>query len=162
MAEVVHMRPAVPSDGVFLGDMLVEAANWRVGAARPRHEVLSTSHRRYVAGWMRPSDVGIIAVDGTGEPIGAAWYRVLPPDEPGFGFVGTSVPELIIGIRPVWRARGIGRALLQELTARAAASGYRRISLSVEHDNFARLLYQSEGFIVTTAGPVRDTMVRVL
>ncbi len=29
------IRPAIPSDGAFLADMVVEAANWRAGATRP-------------------------------------------------------------------------------------------------------------------------------
>ena len=40
MPESWSLRPAVQADGVFLGDMVVEAANWRAGAVRPRHEIL--------------------------------------------------------------------------------------------------------------------------
>lgn len=162
MPESLSIRAAVQADAVFLGDMLVEAANWRAGGARPRHEVLSSSHRRYVVGWMRPSDAGVVAMTSFGDPVGAAWYRLLPPDDPGFGFVGTAVPELIIGVRPVWRAQGVGRMLLRALVQRAAESGHRRISLSVERDNFARGLYRSERFVVTSRGLLRDTMVRVV
>lgn len=162
MFDVVRTRPARQSDAVFLGDMAVEAANWRHGGARPRHEVLGSDYRRYVAGWMRPADAGVIALDAHGDAVGAAWYRLLPRDEPGFGYVGTAVPELIIGVRAVWRAQGVGRLLLRELVQQASASGYRRISLSVERDNFAHSLYQSEGFSVVSRGLLRDTMVRVI
>ena len=41
----------------------------------------------------------------------------------------------------------------------ARDQGHPRLSLSVERDNFARTLYRSEGFVVTDAGSVRDTMV---
>jgi GNAT superfamily N-acetyltransferase len=157
------IRSATQADGAFLGDMLVEAANWRRGAARPRHEVLgSEDHRRYVSGWMRPGDAGFVAVDANGQPIGAAWYRVLPRTDPGFGYVGTGVPELIIGVRSIWRAHGVGRALLHRLCDHARAAGYARLSLSVERDNFAATLYRSEGFAVTQPGMGRDTMVKRL
>ncbi|MCX6500825.1 MAG: GNAT family N-acetyltransferase [Microbacterium sp.] len=155
-----RIRPAVQADGAFLADMVVEAVNWRAGAARPRHQILDDlRHGRYVTGWMRPSDVGAVAVDEQDQPIGAAWYRMLPRTEPGFGYVGTGVPELIIGVRPIWRAHGVGRALLQWLVAAARAEGHSRLCLSVERDNFARTLYRSEGFVVTEAGNGRDTMV---
>lgn len=158
-----QVRPAVQSDGAFLGDMVVEAANWRPGAARPRHEVLtSPEHSRYVAGWMRPGDAGFVAVDAQGEPIGAAWYRLLPRTDPGFGYVATGVPELIIGVRPIWRAHGVGRLLLQRLCDHARDQGFGRISLSVERGNFATTLYRSEGFAVTQSGMGRDTMVKRL
>ncbi len=158
-----RVRPAVQADGAFLGDMVVEAANWRQGGARPKHEVLtSPDHNRYVTGWMRPGDAGFVAIDAHDQPIGASWYRMLPRMEPGFGYVGTGVPELIIGVRPIWRAHGVGRTLLQQLCDHARAQGFGRISLSVERGNFAQTFYRSEGFAVTSAGMGRDTMVKRL
>lgn len=158
-----RIRTAVPSDGAFLGDMAVEAANWRSRAAQPRHQVLSAQeHGRYIAGWMRPGDAGVVAVDEADGPIGAAWYRVFPHMAPGFGYVGTAVPELIIGVRPIWRAHGVGRALLQRIADDARDAGYARLSLSVEHGNFAVSLYRDEGFALVSAGEERDTMVKRL
>lgn len=72
------------------------------------------------------------------------------------------MPELIIGVRPLWRAHGVGRRLLQELCDVARAAGYARVSLSVERGNFAATLYRSEGFAVTASGIGRDTMVKRL
>jgi len=157
------IRPAVLSDGSFLADMVVEAANWQAGATRPRPSVLSDPvYRNYIAGWQRPADRGFVAIDGQERPIGAAWYRLLASDVPAHGFVAAGVPELIIGVRPVWRAQGVGRALLQALTDVARAAGYARLALSVEHGNFAEGLYRSEGFAVVASRGNRDTMVRLL
>jgi len=157
------IRVARGSDGAFLADMTVEAANWRAGAARPRYEVVtSPEYRRYIAGWMRPGDAGFVAESARGEAIGAAWYRTLARDEAGFGWVGAGVPELVIGVRPIWRAHGIGRALLQRLVDHARDQGFARISLSVERDNYAATLYRSEGFAVTQPGMGRDIMVKRL
>lgn len=157
------VRAAGAADGTFLADMVVEAANWRSGGARPRHEVISSpEYQRYLAGWMRPGDAGFVATTGAGEPIGAAWYRLFPRADPGFAYVGTGVPELIIGVRPIWRAHGIGRLLLHRLADQARAAGYARLSLSVERGNFAAVLYRSEGFAVVRSGIGRDTMVKTL
>jgi GNAT superfamily N-acetyltransferase len=157
------IRPAISSDGVFLADMVVEAANWRAGATRPRPMVLADPvHRGYIAGWQRPSDAGVVAVDGDAKPIGAAWYRLFGEDAPANGFVATGVPELIIGVRPLWRAQGVGRALMRGLTDAARTAGFARITLSVEHGNFASSLYRSEGFAVVGTRSGRDIMVRVL
>lgn len=157
------VRAARQSDGTFLADMVVEAANWRAGGDRPRHEVLAgADYQRYLAGWMRPGDAGMVAESPAGEAVGAAWYRMFPRTEPGFGYVGTGVPELIIGVRPIWRSHGVGRLLLHTLCDEARAQGFGRISLSVERGNFAVTLYRSEGFAVTTAGMGRDTMVKRL
>lgn len=156
-------RPAVQADGAFLADMVVEAANWRQGGLRPRHEILThPDHSRYIAGWMRSGDAGVVALDEQDEPVGAAWYRVLPRTDSGLGYLATGVPELIIGVRPIWRAHGVGRALLQRLCEQARADGHGRISLSVERGNFAQILYRTEGFAVTQSGFGRDTMVKLL
>ena len=163
MPAAFRIRAATQADGTFLGDMVVEAVNWRPGAARPKHELIAGSeHSRYVSGWKQPGDAGFVAEDAHGEPIGAAWYRMLPRTDPGFGYVGTGVPELIIGVRPIWRAHGVGRALLQRLCEHARGQGFARISLSVERGNFAATLYRSEGFAVVEAGHGRDTMVKRL
>lgn len=157
------LRAAGQADGAFLGDMLVEAANWRPDGGRPKHQVLTgAEHKRYVTGWMRPGDRGFIAVAPNAEAIGAAWYRTFPRSDPGLGYVDVGVPELIIGVRPIWRAHGVGRALLRSLCDQARADGYGRLSLSVERDNFATTLYRSEGFAVTQPGIGRDTMVKRL
>ncbi len=157
------IRPAVPADGGFLADMVVEAANWRAGATRPRPAILADQrHRAYVAGWQRPADRGVVALDGAGRAIGAAWFRLFGGDRPSLGFVAAGVPELIIGVRPMWRSQGVGRALLRALADRARREGYARLALSVEHGNFAHDLYRSEGFTVVASAAGRDTMVRVL
>ena len=70
--------------------------------------------------------------------------------------------KLLTGVRPIWRAHGVGRALLQRLCDHARSSGFGRISLSVERGNCAHQLYRSEGFAVTQAGHGRDTMVKRL
>ncbi len=157
------IRSALPADGGFLADMVVEAANWRAGAVRPRPVILAdATHAAYVSGWQRPADRGVVAVDPEGRPVGAAWYRLFGADRPSMGFVATGVPELIIGVKPLWRAQGLGRALLRALTEDARAGGYARLALSVEHGNFAHDLYRSEGFSVIASARGRDTMVRRL
>ena len=157
------VRAARQSDGAFLADMVVEAANWRPEAERRRHEVLAgADYQRYLTGWMRPGDAGVVALSPGAEPVGAAWYRMFPRTEPGFAYIGTGVPELIIGVRPIWRSHGVGRLLVQRLCEHAREEGFGRISLSVERGNFAATLYRSEGFAVTSAGIGRDAMVKRL
>lgn len=157
------VRPAIAGDGAFLADMVVEAANWRAGVTRPRPVVIADpAYRGYIAGWQRPSDQGVVALDPDGKPVGAAWYRLFAPDAPSLGFIGAGVPELIVGVRPLWRAQGVGRALIRRLTDAARAAGFARLTLSVEHGNFAEALYRSEGFAVVGGSGDRDTMVRRL
>jgi GNAT superfamily N-acetyltransferase len=158
------IRRAAPGDGSFLADMLVAAVNWSPEwKKRSRRRVLSmprTAH--YIAGWPRDTDLGVLA-EADGEPIGAAWLRFLPAEDPGYGFVAADVPELTIGIADAWRGRGAGRALLRAIAAEARAAGIGRISLSVERKNVAQRLYLSEGYrVVDSSDKDSDTMVKDL
>ena len=156
------IRPAVPADGGFLADMVVEAANWRAGATRPRPAILADArHGSYVAGWQRPADRGVVAVDADGRPIGAAWYRLFRRENPGYGFVDEETPELAIAVVPNRRGRGIGEALLEALVERARADGYSALSLSVERENPVLVsFYEQHGFSVLGNGDEHSLTMR--
>jgi GNAT superfamily N-acetyltransferase len=158
-----RIRRAARADASFLVEMVCEAANWHPDRVRPKAELLADGVvLRSVRGWQRPGDDGVVAELDSGEPIGACWYRVLPRNEPGRGFVATGVPELTLGVRPVHRAQGVGRALLAAACDLARTAGHQRISLGVDRENFAERLYRSEGFVVVASTAGADTMVRTL
>ena len=133
------IRHAGAQDLPFLRDMLRHAyyARWGDEADVPLE--------RYVAGWGRPGDSALVAIDEF-QPVGAAWYRLFEEDEPGYGFVNEGTPELTIAIVPSRRGRGLGEELLTALLEQARSEGYGRISLSVEPDNPALRLYEQHGF----------------
>jgi GNAT superfamily N-acetyltransferase len=157
------VRPGTADDVRFIVDMLVEAANWDPMHRQPRVAVLADPMvAHYISGWPRPSDRALIAIDGDETPIGACWFRIFPRNSPGYGWVASGVPELGLGVSPVWRAQGVGRELLRQTLALAASLGHQRLSLSVERANYAQRLYQSEGFVVVSSGENADTMVKAL
>ena len=77
----------------------------------------------YVEGWPRDGYVGVVAEDEHGEPVGAAWYRHLSDDDPGYGFIDPSIPEVTIGVVARRRGQGVGRDLLEALAAEASRAG---------------------------------------
>lgn len=156
-------RTADGEDSDFMAAMLVEAVGWRPGVIKPSvPAVLSDEHfARYLVGWPRSGDVGVIAVHA--EPCGAAWCRLLPAEDPGYGFVSPDIPEVAIGVHPLHRGRGVGRRLLKALADRARSHGFDRLSLSVEEDNTVALsLYRSSGFEEITLADGAWTMVLTL
>jgi GNAT superfamily N-acetyltransferase len=158
-----RIRRAVRADASFLVEMVCEAANWHPERTRPKADLLADATvMRAAKGWKRPSDDGVVAVEATEEPIGACWFRVLSRADAGDGFVAAGVPELTLGVRPIHRAQGVGRALLEAACDLARAAGHQRISLRVERENFAERLYRSEGFVVAEAGDRHDVMVKTL
>jgi ribosomal protein S18 acetylase RimI-like enzyme len=160
MGPTYHVRPEAAADREFLAMMVFEAAFWRPDRRRPSFEVAvgDPMLARYVEGWGRPGDAGVVAVRGS-ERLGAALHRLFDPERPGYGFVGPGIPELTIGLVASERGHRVGTVLLQGLIGEARAAGYPAISLSVEVDNPALRLYQRLGFRRVDAGDNAWTML---
>lgn len=152
--------------------MLFEAAYAiEDGMTHPRELRAVPELARYVEGWGRPTDLGVVAVAGcpgddtapAGQEtrrlgdaaIGAAWARLLTGDRPGYGYVDDETPEVAIAVAPGRRAGGTGRLLLNGLVA-AARLRFPGLCLSVRVDNPARRLYERVGFRLATGTAVPD------
>ena len=147
------IRRGGQKDVPFLRDMLRHAFYWREN----RPDTGDLPVYRYVAGWGRKGDAAAIAIDDA-RPAGAAWYRLFRRDEPGFGFIDESTPELAIAVVPSQRGKGIGSDLLSALMARARSEGFDALSLSVDRDNPALALYERHGFRKVAETPHAYTM----
>lgn len=152
-----ELRAGTADDHAFLAEMLAEAVHWRPDAERPEpEEVLRRPElSRYLASWGREGDRALLAVHGD-EPVGAAWFRLFSAEEPGYGFVDATVPELGMAVAAPARRLGIGRALLSALVVQAQLDDHLALSLSVDDDNPARALYTELGFEPVDAGERDD------
>ena len=137
------VREVQIGDMPFLWEMLFEAAavSEYIRALGKKQALALPTSQKYLAGWGRPGDAGVIALDQA-QPVGAAWYRLFPAQEPGYGFVASTIPELTIGVHEAARGQGAGQALLQALIELAQSQGYAALSLSVDCTNPARHLYE--------------------
>lgn len=142
----VTLRSALASDTAFLTEMLVTAAFWRPeGPVGTSDDVLCVPElAHYVSDWPQPGDLGVVAE--ADQPVGAAWLRFFPADDPGYGFIDVATPEVSMGVVGSWRRRGVGRRLLEALISAAHETGLPALGLSVELDNFALRLYEDLGF----------------
>jgi GNAT superfamily N-acetyltransferase len=157
------IRAAARGDTEFLIDMLVEAINWLPERNWSRERIMADpAIAHYVSDWMRPDDLGVIAVDAAGSPVGAAWLRYLGAADRGYGYLSDDVPEMTMGVAEPWRGRGVGRVLLRAVLDAAREHGMAAVSLSVERANFAARLYSSEGFRTVESFEDSDTMVAEL
>lgn len=134
------IRRGSQADVPFMRSMLAHAYGWRVNALDA--EIPLT---RYVDNWDRPGDVALVATE-TGHRVGAAWFRVFRPTEPGYGFVDEKTPELTISVVPSRRKHGVGQELLDALLTKASEEGHAAVSLSVEQDSPAVQFYERNGF----------------
>lgn len=150
------VRDATVADYPFLEDMLYEASFAMDEPKPPRDAIQQPQIFRYISGWGRSGDRALVA-DVAGQRVGAAWYRLFPISDPGYGFVDEATPELSIAVTPGQRGRGVGRALLERLLDEAQADGFDALSLSVARSNApARGLYERCGFQVVAVDEAED------
>lgn len=151
------IRSAAAEDEPFLVEMLYEALFVPPGKPPFSRDIVDTPGlARYAKGFGHQStDVGFVADNPAGLPIGAAWVRQLTEDNPGYGFVDGDTPELSIAVTPKHRGHGIGTALLEALVEVVL-----RCSLSVDERNRAVSLYERFGFVVVATDGPSLTMLR--
>ena len=147
----IHVRPLEPGDDDFLREMFVETFFWRDGPQHSLEDVLAIPEAgKYILGWGRPGDAGVVALSDAGEKLGAAWYRLFSTADHGYGFVSDEIPELGIAVTPSYRGRRVGRRLMEDLITLAQGQGRPGLSLSVEDGNSrAARLYESLGFVIS-------------
>jgi len=134
----VPVRTGEPGDTAFIVEMA------RFASAIADRPLPPADDPELARGLPRSPDTAVLAVDHDGHPVGAAWWHfrdsplVVTPD-------GEPVPELVIAVMPADRGHGVGRCLLDALTARAAEHGYDRLSLNVHIGQPRRPALQPRG-----------------
>lgn len=156
------LRPLAASDEPALWEILYHAVHVPPGEPLPPREIVQQPGlARYAAGWGRPNDLGFLALDAAGQPVGAAWLRLLTGETRGYGYVDDRTPELSVALLPGHRGRGIGTRLLVRLLD-AAQERFPAVSLSVSADNPALRLYERLGFRSAGVHGASLTMVKAL
>ena len=152
-----QLRPATSDDLPFLKAMCYLAAfpSKATTASEQAFDEAAVDNpwlKDFVDGFGRDGDYGLIAVDGTGENLGAAWYR---------NYKKTGLPpyELSIAVRGGNQEQGVGNELLNGLLGHARAAGISELSLQVEPDNTrANALYEKLGFVSIAKNDGYDVM----
>jgi GNAT superfamily N-acetyltransferase len=109
---------------------------------------------RYVAGWGKDGDMGVIA-EKNAVAVGAAWVRLWSDDNRGYGYIVDDTPELAIAVIPKMRGKGIGTALLAKLLE-LTQSQFPAICLSTQTANPALRLYKRTGFVLVEGSEVMN------
>jgi GNAT superfamily N-acetyltransferase len=143
----VEISPATVEDEETLWLMLTFAASMGNGGMAEVEKARSDPYlSTYVDDWgKKAGDVGVIARDAGGLPLGAAWLR-LSHDATKLRVADQSVPELATGVLPHARGSGVGTGMMQSLI-QLAAPRYPQITLSVRAENPARHFYARLGFV---------------
>ena len=158
------IRRGEVSDIPLMYLMLFEAAATNPEIAKMDKEAaLSLPQiRKYVEGWGREGDECYVAAEAAGKPLGAAWFRLFPGENPGYGFISEEIPELTIGVADDARRRGIGSALMERIIETAREEGYSALSLSVESNSNAVGLYERFGFVTRGKSEQRPSSMTMM
>jgi GNAT superfamily N-acetyltransferase len=153
---MVEIRDLRADEIGFLRDMLYAALKWNPKRRLPPKALLLRLPQltMFYEGWGRPGDTGLVA-ELAGRPVGLAWYRFFTEKVHGEGYVDEATPEVAIAVADGHRGSGLGTQLMEAIHERARADGVAQISLSVDHDNPARRLYERLGYVEVAPGDER-------
>ena len=137
----VNIRRMRPDEAGLLREFLYQAIYLPAGTEPPPRSVVDLPELRvYTENFgTRPGDFCLVAeVDG--QVVGAAWSRIMED----YGHIDNDTPSLALSLLPDCRGQGIGTRLLNGLLALLQNQGYQRASLSVQIENPALRLEQSQ------------------
>ncbi len=110
------------------------------------HPYLEKYYKNY---GLYATDIGVYAMVDN-KVAGAAWVRMLKGDHEGnnrgLAFVDDQTPELVIGVKPPYRNKGIGTVLMQQLLTEVGFS-YKQLALAVESGSAAYTFFEKLGFV---------------
>ena len=145
---MVAIRELRPDETAFLREMLYAAIAWNPERRLPlpAAELMELPQlTMFHEGWGRPGDTALVAEED-GRLLGLAWYRFFTEAVHGEGYVDEQTPEVAVAVIEGRRGSGLGTALMEAIHERARTDGVEQISLSVDHDNPARRLYERLGY----------------
>src|SRR5262249_31110194 len=139
----ITIRRATTADVPFLQAMI-----WQALLASPNvlaHHGLETiqqSEERYWSSWTEQSDPAFVAVDATGQRLGAIVLKPNDTNEPVSGW------QFGIGVEGQVRGQGVGQQLIERVIALAREKGAGHVNLLVDPSNTRAIaLYQRMGFV---------------
>jgi len=137
-------------------------------AARLDETEESLKHHPYLEQYERnfgsySGDIGVYMIADK-KVAGGAWVRILAN---GFGHIDDDTPELVFAVKPEFRNKGIGTAVMNQLFIEVSKV-FSQMSLSVRENNPVIALYERLGFTKVegserenTAGSTSFTMLKV-
>lgn len=145
----VQLRPVGPADEAVLWQMLFYAARMDKETGKTVEDAkVAPDLAKYVTGWGRAGDLGVIAEGGAPpSAVGAAWVRLYRGADKAFSPTDDDTPELAMAVAPAYMGQGIGTQLLSHLID-AARPHYPALALNVRAENPALRLYQRLGFVI--------------
>lgn len=142
----------------LLDDFLYEAIFIPEGVEVPSKEITNQPDLQiYIADFGKQNDNCLVA-ECNGKIVGAVWTRIIND----YGHIDNETPSLAISLFKEYRSLGIGTALMNRMIELLKSKGYKRVSLSVQKENYAYNLYKKVGFEIIKENEEDFIMVKQL
>jgi len=140
------IREMKKSEYPLLSDFLYESIFQRDEKRLiPRSVLKLPTFNVYIENFGNQKDDICLCAEIDNKVVGAVWSRLIH----GFGYVDMETPELAIALYKEYRGQGIGKNMMYQMLEKLKERGFKKISLSVQKDNYALRMYQSVGFKIT-------------
>lgn len=142
----------------LLDDFLYEAIFIPEGVEVPSKEITNQPDLQiYIADFGKQNDNCLVA-ECNGKIVGTVWTRIIND----YGHIDNETPSLAISLFKEYRSLGIGTALMNRMIELLKSKGYKRVSLSVQKENYAYNLYKKVGFEIIKENDEDFIMVKQL
>ena len=138
----IQLRPLLKDDQELVWKMLQHAAHEESNCCIRDSPILKPYGEDFGT---KLGDAGVVAVNQSGDDVGAAWIRYLF-DSGGFAKIAPEVPELAIAVLPNYRGQGFGTKLIKSILEKADHMKVPAVCLCCRTDNAALRLYEKLGF----------------
>lgn len=149
------IRKIRPDEYSILADFLYEAIFIPEGVQPPPKSIIQQPELQvYVEDFGKKDDYCLVA-EADNKIIGAVWVRVMDD----YGHIDNSTPSLAISLYKEFRGQGIGTVLLDGMLSLLKSENYEKVSLSVQKENYAYIMYLKAGFEVVDKNKEEYIMV---
>ncbi len=140
---MIIIRKIQKNEIALLSDFLYEAIFIPEGTALPPRSIIESDDLQiYIRDFGELSHDHCLVAELDGKIVGAVWVRVMND----YGHIDDQTPSLAISLFKDYRSQGIGSRLLQQMMDLLRHEKYKKVSLSVQKENYALKMYQKVGF----------------
>lgn len=136
------IRQLNPHEYEILEVFLYEAIFVPEGIESPSRDIIKSPELQVYIKDFGLKDDYALGAEIDGKIIGAVWTRIMKD----YGHIDDETPSLSISVLKEYRGLKIGTELMKQMFILLKTKGYRRVSLSVQKENYAQKMYQDLGF----------------
>ncbi|MCI6152412.1 MAG: GNAT family N-acetyltransferase [Fusobacterium perfoetens] len=141
------IRNIIESEYFLLDDFLYKAIYIPKNITPPPKEITKLPELQiYIKDFGKFKDDIALVAELNNKIVGIIWTRIMND----YGHIDDKTPSLAMSVDKEYQKRGIGTSLLKNMIEFLKENNYKKVSLSVQKENYAVRLYKKVGFKVIT------------